>query len=263
MEFVRFERDDGVAIVRLARPPLNTLNHQMMVELHDTFVGLAEDRSVNVAVLAAEGDRAFCAGIDLKARLADRDMVADHAPTVQDVLDRGKLWRETQWAVRHCPVPVIAAVDGAAVGGGFGLVGVCDIIFASERATFRLNEVNVGLLGGSSKALRMLGPYKARTLFFTGDPMPAVELYRLGAVEEVTPAGEAETRAIAFARRLAAKSPIGLRLAKESIIRIETMGLEEAYRTEQDYTQRLSSFNDATEAMRAFVDKREPKWTWT
>jgi enoyl-CoA hydratase len=257
-------RQGRVAIVRLANPPLNTIDRPMMQELQQCFIELAADRDVGAVVLAAEGDRAFCAGIDLNRRLhgSDGEAVDDSLSPV-GLLDKGRLWRETQWAVRHCPVPVVAAVEGAAVGGGFGLVGVCDVIFASERARFGLTEINVGLLGGASKALRMLGPYKARMMFFTGELLPASELHRLGAVEEVTPPGEAESRSVDFAERLAEKSPIALRLAKESIVRIENMGLEDAYRTEQDYTARLATFNDAREAMAAWVDKREPNWTWT
>ena len=264
MQHVTLTWQDRVAVVRLAHPPLNTITRPMMRELQQTFVGFADDRSVGAVVLSAEGDRAFCAGLDLNRRLdgSDGDDTGDE-PSPRELLDHGRLWRETQWAVRHCPVPVVAAVDGAAVGGGFGLVGVCDIIFASERARFGLTEINVGLLGGASKALRMLGPYKARSAFFTGELLAASELYRLGAVEEVTAPGQAETRAVEFAQTLANKSPIAMRLGKESILRIENMGLEEAYRTEQDYTSRLSTFNDSREAMAAWVEKRDPKWTWT
>jgi enoyl-CoA hydratase/carnithine racemase len=254
---------DRVAVVRLDHPPLNTLTRPMMRELYQTFAGFADDRSVGAVVLSAEGDRAFCAGLDLNRRLAGSDGDAPDGPTPRELLDTGRLWRETQWAVRQCPVPVIAAVDGAAVGGGFGLVGVCDIIFASDRARFGLTEINVGLLGGASKALRMLGPYKARTVFFTGELIPASELHRLGALEEVTPPGQAEARAVELAQTIAKKSPIAMRLAKESILRIENMGLEDAYRTEQDYTTRLATFNDSREAMAAWVEKREPQWTWT
>ena len=264
MEKITVVRQDSVVTVRLANPPLNMLTRPMMRELQDTFVGFGADRDVRAVVLAAEGDRAFCAGLDLNRRLDGSDGESvDRGPSPQELLDHGRLWRETQWAVRHCPVPVVAAVEGAAVGGGFGLVGVCDIIFASERARFGLTEINVGLLGGASKALRMLGPFKARKVFFTGELLPASELYRLGAVEEVTPPGQAEARAVELARTLAQKSPIAMRLSKESIVRIENMGLEEAYRTEQDYTVRLSTFNDSREAMAAWVEKREPHWTWT
>src|SRR5262249_29847865 len=157
---------------------------------------------------------------DLNRRLDGSDGDDGREPSPQELLDHGRLWRETQWAVRHCPVPVIAAVEGAAVGGGFGLVGVGGIIFASQRARVGLTEIDIGPVGGASKALRMLGPYKARRLFFTGELVPASELYRLGAVEEVTPPGQAEARATELARTLAQKSPIAMRLSKESIVRI-------------------------------------------
>jgi enoyl-CoA hydratase len=258
METVDFERRDAVAIVRLNRPPVNAVSRLMMTELRATFSAISDDRSVNAVVLAATGSKAFCAGIDLRDinRAPDTD-------TVADTLDRGRYWRDTQHAIRHCPIPVIAAVDRAAIGAGFGLVGVCDIVVASERATFALTEINVGVLGGASKALRMVGPFKARMMLFSGEPLTAQELYRLGTVEEVVPDGEAEERAVAIGRRLASKSPIAIRLAKESILRIEGPGLEDAYRTEQDYTQRLRSYKDSQEAITAFHEKREPLWTWT
>jgi enoyl-CoA hydratase len=140
------------------------------------------------------------------------------------------------------------------------LVCSCDIIFASERATFGLTEINVGRLGGASRAMRLVGPYKARMMLFSGELLTAQEVYRFGGIEEVVVDGSVEERAIWFANRLATKSPIGLRLAKESIVRIESYPLEEAYRIEQDYTVRLSTFTDSGEALAAFMERREPRW---
>jgi enoyl-CoA hydratase len=264
METLKISRQDGVAHVRLDRPPVNAVNKKMIAELRATFDELSEDRTIGAVVLSAEGSRAFCAGVDLNERRAQREAAGpDPDSTVQSILDSGKDWRDTQHAIRHCTVPVIVAVDGVAIGAGFGLVGSCDIIFASPRARFGLTEINVGLLGGSSKALRMVGPYKARTMFFTGELVPAAEFYRLGAVEEIVEDEPVAGRAIAFARKLAKKSPIALRLAKESILRIEGVPVEDAYRTEQDYTQRLASYKDSGEAMAAFLEKREPSWSWS
>jgi enoyl-CoA hydratase len=259
-ETLQFERVGAVAIVRLARPPVNAVNRQMIAELRRCFDALAEDRDVGAVVLSAQGDRAFSAGIDLKELSAERD---PSALEVREVLDGGVVWRDTQHAVRHCPVPVIAAVEGPAIGAGFGLVGVVDIIIASPRASFGLTEINVGLLGGSSKALRMIGPYKARMMFFMGDLVSAEEFYRLGAIEEIVGIGEAEARAVAIGHRFSEKSPIALRLAKESILRIEDLPVEDAYRLEQDYTTRLRGYRDAGEAMRAQLEKRPANWTWS
>ena len=101
-------------------------------------------------------------------------------------------WRQAQYAVLQCSVPVVAAVERPAIGAGFGLVGSCDMVIAGESATFGLTEINVGVLGGASKALRMLGPSKARRMLFLGELFLAQQLYRLGGVEEVVPTGQAE-----------------------------------------------------------------------
>jgi enoyl-CoA hydratase len=259
---LQVSRKGGVAVVRLARPPVNAVNREMMRELQESFLELGVDRSVGAVVLAAEGTRAFCAGIDLREVSSNRDATRDPAG-IRDILDDGWYWRETQRLIRHCPVPVIAAVDAPAIGAGFGLVGVADLIIASDRGSFGLTEINVGLLGGASKALRMLGPYKARMMFFSGQLVQAAEFHRLGVVEELVPAGHAEARAIEIGHVFAGKSPIALRLAKESILRIEGQPLEEAYRTEQDYTVRLRQFDDSREAMSAYLEKREPRWAWS
>jgi enoyl-CoA hydratase len=232
----------------------------MMRELRACFDELSQDRGVAAVVLAARGDRAFCGGIDLK-ELSSDDPPA--APDLRALLDPAWEWRQTQYAIRECLVPVIAAVEYAAIGAGFGLVGVSDLVIAGADAMFGLTEINVGVLGGASKALRLLGPSKARRMLFMGELMPASELYRLGAVEEVVPAGEAEIRALELAAEIATKSPVALRLAKESILRIEADEVMRQYRTENDYTNRLRTFSDSDEAMRAFLEKRPPHWTWT
>jgi enoyl-CoA hydratase len=259
METLTLVHRGAVAIVRLNRPPVNAINREMMAELRQCFDTLAEDRTVNAVVLSATGAKAFCAGIDL------RDLPGPRGPdgTIADTLDGGRFWRDTQYAVRHCPVPVIAAVGGAAIGAGFGLIGVCDLIVAARGATFALTEINVGVLGGASKALRMVGPFKARMMLFSGEPLTAEELYRFGAVETITEDGQAEDRALKIADQFATKSPIALRLAKESILRIEGSVLEDSYRTEQDYTHRLRSYDDSREAMLAFRERRDPRWSWS
>lgn len=263
-ETLTVERADGVATVTLDRPPVNAINRTMQLELTQTFRELSQDREIGAVVLAGSGSRAFSAGIDLNDTAAHGPGGApsDGKP-IEAVLDSGWEWRSTQRAIHHCSVPVIAAVEGAAIGAGFGLVGVCDIIIASESARFALTEINVGLLGGSSKAIRMLGPFKARMMMFSGEFVPAQEFHRLGAVEEVVPTGSALARAREIGASFARKSPLALRLAKESILRIEDDQMERQYRTEQDYTNRMQGFKDAGEAMAAYLEKREPSWTWS
>lgn len=261
METLTLEKQNGVAVVRLDRPPVNAVSRTMQGELRVLFDELSQDRDIGAVVLGATGDRAFCGGIDLNETKADR-MPSANAP-IQATLDSGWEWRRTQHAIRHCAVPVIAAVEGPAIGAGFGLVGVCDLIVASTRASFALTEINVGLLGGASKALRLVGPHKARMMMFSGQRQSAEEFYRLGAIEDLVKPGEALERAIALGADFASKSPLALRLAKESILRIETEETENQYRTEQDYTSRLRGFADSKEAMASFLEKRDPIWTWS
>ncbi len=261
METLELDVTDGVAIVRLNRPPVNAVNTVMMQELRRSFDALSQDRSVGAVVLSACGDRAFCGGIDLKEEQVSR--AADEVGDVRAFLDPFWEWRQAQYAIHQCSVPVVAAVERPAIGAGFGLVGSCDMVIAGESATFGLTEINVGVLGGASKALRMLGPSKARRMLFLGELLPAHELYRLGGVEEVVPTGQAETGAMELARQMATQSPIGLRLAKESILRIEADEMMQRYRIENDYTTRLRSFADSKEALDAFVEKRPPTWTWS
>lgn len=125
-----------------------------------------------------------------------------------------------------------------------------------------MTEINVGLLGAGSFLQRMVGSYKARKLFYTGEFATPEEMYRLGAVEQVVPHDQLLPAANVLARRIAEKSPIAMRLAKESLNRVEFLPLKEAYRTEQDYTNHLRGFEDSREAMRAFAEKRAPEWKW-
>lgn len=260
METLQLERRDGVAIVRLARPPVNAVNRVMMRELRSCFDALSQDRDIGCAILAGSGDRAFCGGIDLK-QTADGSREEDG--DLRALLDPNWEWRQAQYAVRQCLVPVIAAVERATIGAGFGLIGVCDLVIAGEEARFGLTEINVGLLGGASKVLRLLGPSKARRMLFLGEMIEARELYRLGGIEEVVASGDAEQRALELGRQIASKSPIAMRLAKESILRIEGDEMMQQYRTENDYTARLRTFNDSDEAIAAFLEKREAKWSWS
>ena len=160
METVEVEDRQGFAVVRLNRPPMDAVNRVMMRELRACFESLSQDRSVGSVVLAAAGDRAFCAGIDIKDSPSREDGAGEG--DLRAVLDPLWEWRQTRYPIRECLVPVIAAVEATAIGAGFGLIGVCDLVIAGEKATFGLTEINVGALGGASKALRLLGPSKAR-----------------------------------------------------------------------------------------------------
>jgi enoyl-CoA hydratase len=254
---VRLTVADYVATVTLDRPPVNALDRSTLLELRDTFRALNDRRDVRVAIFTGAGTRAFIGGADLTS-YGTRN--ADEPPT--ETVDLGLTAREAQWAVTDCAVPVIAAVNGPAIGGGVAFAACCDMIVAADHATFGTLEINVGLLGASSQLSLMVGRHKAREMFFLGEKVPAAELHRLGAIRAVVPADQLMHTAHDLAARLAEKSPIALRLAKESMNRVEFLPLKDAYRTEQDYTNRLLTFEDSSEARAAFLEKREPQWRW-
>ncbi len=161
-----------------------------------------------------------------------------------------------------CPVPVIAAINGAAIGAGLAFAAVCDVIIAAEGARFGTTEINVGLLGASAHLSLLLGRHKVREMYMTGELVDAAELHRLGAIRAIVAPDELMGAARELATTLAKKSPIAMRLAKEALNRVEFLPLKEAYRIEQDYTRRLASYDDAEEARLAYVEKRDPEWRW-
>ena len=166
------------------------------------------------------------------------------------------------WAITDCAVPVIAAVNGPAIGAGLAFAACCDMIVASDNATFGVTEINVGLLGASAHVSTLVGRHKAREMFFTGELVPAEELRQLGAVRSVVPREDLLATARELATTLAAKSPLALRMAKASMNHVDGLPLKEAYRIEQTYTDRLVRFGDSAEARAAFFENRDPEWKW-
>jgi enoyl-CoA hydratase len=256
---VRTQTADHILTVTLDNAPVNALTGAMMRELTEVFADVESSWDTRVVLLDAVPGRAFCGGVDLSdsaKRLHAEG--ADIAPT--DRLDSGRVVRDLFQSVLDCPVPVVAAVGGAAVGAGLALLACTDIIIASDKARFALPEINAGVLGGGRHVQRLVGAFKARSMFFTGNFVPAADFLRLGAIEEVVAPDDLAERAAAWATQLAGKSPIGLRLAKESLSRVEHLPLIEAYRIEQDYTMRMTRYEDAAEARNAFLEKRDPDW---
>jgi enoyl-CoA hydratase len=259
VESFRVDVADGVALVTFDRPPVNAIDAPSMHELGSIFGSFADDRSVRVAVFTAAGERAFIAGVDLGT--VGPPPPSEEIPASL-LLDPGATARSAMWSITDCAVPVIAAVNGPAIGAGLAFAACCDIILAAEEATFGTTEINVGLLGASAHLSALVGRHKAREMFFTGELVPAAELHRVGAVRQVLPRAELLDAAMELARSLAAKSPIAMRLAKASMNHVEGLPLKEAYRIEQTYTDRLVRYEDSAEARRAFFEKRAPTWRW-
>jgi enoyl-CoA hydratase len=244
---------DRVAVLTLDAPPVNALTRALNDALIATLDQLAETDDVQVIVLTGAG-RVFCAGADLKGR----------AQALQAPGDTGAHLRRTRecfHALRECAKPVIAAINGPALGSGLAMVASCDILVASERASLGLPEIDVGLMGGARHAMRLFGHSRLRRMALTGHRVDGPELYRLGLVEACTSADELLPTALDIARTIAAKSPLAVRACKQSLNTIESMTLRDGYRYEQDMTAALARTEDAQEAQRAFREKRPPVFT--
>lgn len=253
MNFIKTEIKDHIATVMLDAPPVNAVSFELMKEIIATFDALSEMDDVRVAVLTAAG-KVFSAGVDIKSRVG-----AVYKPG--DRLANARLAREMSYCMIECKKPIIAAVNGPALGAGLGLAASCDILICSELASFGLPEIDVGLMGGGRHAMRLFGHSLTRRMMLTGYRVPASELYRLGIVEAALPVAELMPYAVAMASVIASKSPVASRIAKHSASTIESMGLRDGYRFEQTLTAELSGTEDSKESMRAFVEKRKPVFT--
>ncbi len=247
-EHLHLDISDYIATVRIDRPPANALSMALYKEIERVFTEISDrPEDVRVAVLTGTG-KYFCAGRDLK--------VADNDPQEK----RNAAVRAAFGALYHCAVPVIGAINGPALGGGLTLVMDCDIIIASENATFGLPEINSGLAGGMAGTKRGFNQYQGRKLYFTGEAVSAQELYRLLVVDSVVSPAELMPAAMTLAAKLAAKSPLALRAAKWSANEVEKIqDFEQAYRAvESRVTLGLAQTEDHKEAVRAFTEKRPP-----
>lgn len=253
---VHLEVTDSVAWITLDHPPVNAIRQQTMDDMVEAFSSIHGRRDVRVAVLAAAGEKMFSAGADLKELYGS----GEGEPRLSTMMDPGSDIRRLCDALQGCPVPLIGAVRGVAMGGGVAFLAFCDIIVAADDSSFSFPEINVGMLGGLAFLEHLVGRGRARYLYFTGGSISAQELLQIGAIAEVVPTSKVHDRARQLAADLAAKSPVAIRLAKEVMTRIAGHDMLDRYRTEQDYTNRLATFEDAEEAKRAFFERRAPVW---
>src|SRR5262247_2645357 len=198
--------------VTLNRPPVNALTLALYERIAETFEAIGTRTDVHCAILTGAGTRAFCAGLDLKEFLA--------ATPEQDP-ERARIVRRTFSAVRHCAIPVLAAVNGPALGAGCVLASVCDICIAASTATFGLPEINVGRCGGGAHVGRYVPQGMLRKMFFTGVPISAEEAYRVNFADMIVPAERLMESARELAGTISQKAPLGLRLGKKALNEIE------------------------------------------
>jgi crotonobetainyl-CoA hydratase len=253
---VRTAVDDGVLTITLDRPKANAIDVATSLALHAAFVRLQQEPALRVAIITGTG-RFFSAGWDLSAAVAGEAIDADHGP--------GGFAGLTEFFTLD--KPVIAAVNGLAIGGGFELALAADLIVAADSAEFALPEVKLGMMADSGGVLRLpkrLPRAIAAELLLTGRRMGAAEAQRWGLVNRVVPLADLATAAMAMARELVAAAPLALAAVKQVLRATEATSLDDGYRVLRSaalpaYRAMLTS-SDAQEGPLAFSEKRQPIW---
>lgn len=252
-EHCKAERDGNLLIVTMNRPDrMNSLHPPANFELEKIFDEFAADPDLWVAIITGAGDRAFCAGNDLKYQAEGNKI---------DVPKTGFAGLTSRFNLTK---PVIAAVNGVAMGGGFEIALACDLIIASDKATFALPEPKVGLAalaGGLHRLPRQIGLKQAMGMILTARPVPAAEGQQLGFVNEVVPADQLMDAAKRWAGMILECSPMSIRASKESVYKgLDEADLEKAINGKYDEVAALFKSEDLIEGPRAFAEKRKPQW---
>jgi enoyl-CoA hydratase len=250
---IAFEAHDHIALVRLERPEkLNALTRRALEELGETFERIAREREVRCVILTGAGERAFSAGTDIGELSAmDTEEARRAAMRGQRVCD----------AIERCGVPVIAAVNGLAAGGGCELVLACHLRIASESARFSLPEIKLGLIpayGGTQRLARATGSGRALEMMLTGAGISAAEALRVGLVNCVVAPAELLSEAERTAREIASLAPLAIRACLDAVTRGFSLSLEEGLKLEAELFSRLFTTEDMREGTRAFLEKRAP-----
>jgi enoyl-CoA hydratase len=255
MQNVTLERDGFVAVLTVNRPQkLNALDRETIDELSAAVTELSADEGVGAIVLTGAGEKAFVAGADISVL------------SKQGVLDGAANARHGQALTRRIEEsekPVLAAINGFALGGGLELALACDLRFASSNARLGLPEVSLGIIpgyGGTQRLPRLIGQGRALQMILTGDPITAEEALRIGLVNGVFAPAELLTGVTAIANKIVARGPRAVALAKQAVRRGAHLSLHDGLELEADLFGLISSTDEMREGMQAFLDKRKPSW---
>jgi enoyl-CoA hydratase len=254
-ENVLYEKKGAIAYVTFNRPKvLNALNQATIVELNEVFKDARDDSEVRGVILTGAGDKAFAAGADI------REMVGDTPGDAEDKTRRGQ--RLTR-LIENLGKPVIAAVNGFALGGGCELAMACTIRLAVETAKFGQPEVTIGIIpgyGGTQRLSRLVGKGRALQLILTGEMIDAHEAYRIGLVNEIVPVAELISRAETILKRIEANAPVAVKLAIDAANRGLDVSLSEGLDIEASNFSQCAATEDKKEGVAAFREKRKPKF---
>jgi enoyl-CoA hydratase/carnithine racemase len=251
---IDYEKEGRIAIFTINRPQaMNAMNMEALREFHQAIVDFRDDPELWVGIITGAGDKAFCGGADIKDTLPflkeHRSDPWSFPPTIMRGLE---LWK-----------PLIAAINGLALGGGLEIALACDIRLAAETARLGTSEVNLGLMpgwGGTQRLPRIVPWCKAAEILLMGKPIDAQEAYRIGLVNKVVPQNELMTTAKEWAGVITQVGPLAVRAAKEAMIKGYSLTLENGLRLESSLFNYLLGTEDFTEGTTAFVEKRKPDY---
>lgn len=248
-QYLSLQEHGATTVVTLNKPPVNAVNRSMYEEIRDLFGRFDEVLPATKAVVLTGAGKHFCAGNDLDEFLT---------LTPANAAGRMRLVRDTFASIYDCPVPVIGAVRGAALGTGMAIAASCDVIVAGDSARFGTPEVSVGVMGGAAHLARLIPQPIVRAMYFTADPWQASDLVGFGSVLRVVPDDEVLDTVLALTEKMTRHSLAALRHAKESMNTVEFMDLKAGYEFEQRMTGHLSAEVDAKEAVAAVRERRAP-----
>jgi cyclohexa-1,5-dienecarbonyl-CoA hydratase len=248
---ILLKKANGVATITINRPPLNILDIPTLQDLNEALANIKKDDHISVVVLKGAGDRAFSAGVDIK----------DHMPeTVDELLDA---FHGVFYLLFDLDRPVIAVVNGYALGGGCEVVAACDMVIASDRSVFGQPEIDAGVFPPPATVLfpKLIGRRKAFELILTGDRIDAQEAERIGLISKAVPVEELDETVSALVAKLRAKSPVVLRLSKKAVYEgLDVDSKTALAKVTELYLNRLMKTQDAVEGLTAFLEKRKPVW---
>lgn len=252
---ILLERDGAIALLTINRPKvLNALNEETLKELDKAIEQLKNDEQIRVVIITGAGEKSFVAGADIAFMQKLSPLQAR---------EFGRLGQSVFSKVENLPKPVIAAVNGFALGGGCELAMACDIRIASEKARFGQPEVNLGLIagfGGTQRLARLVGPGRAKEILFTADMYSAADAHQMGLVNHVKAPEELMDFCKAMAGRIAERGPIAVQLSKEAVNDGLEMDLEKSFIHEADLFGLVFTTEDRKEGIDAFLSKRKPEF---
>jgi enoyl-CoA hydratase len=254
-EQLLYDLSDGVATVTLNRPEQrNALSAQLLGELLEAIKTARDDDAVRAVVLTGAGDKAFCAGADLGGFAADASLVEKHFASDRFI--------ELFWLMAELGKPTLCAANGHVLAGGMGLALSCDLVIATEAATFGTPEINVGAFPFMIMAIiyRNVPRKKVNEMLLLGERLSAAEAVEWGLINKAVPADQFDAAVTDWARKLASKSPVVMRLGHDAIYRQQDMSYGDALEYLRSQLSIALSTEDILEGVQAFFEKRDPKW---